>query len=99
MEDKKRLLFFLFLNFSFFALKHTPMESAVDEVRSCRCTFGSRQMGGHERLMTSCTDRILEGHNHDLIVLKLIQLKSRSKLPRRNDPPAQSFVFLECMSG
>lgn len=48
MEDKKRLVFSFFELF-FFALKHTPMESAVDEVRSCRCTFGSRQMGGRAR--------------------------------------------------
>lgn len=55
MEDKKRLL--LFYNFRFFCLyfsftiifffflhlTHPQMESAVDEVRSFRCTVGSGQ--------------------------------------------------------
>lgn len=46
MEDKKRLLLFFnffFFSFFFFALNTPPMESAVDEVRSFRCTDGSGQ--------------------------------------------------------
>lgn len=37
---------FYFFNVIFFALNTPPMESAVDEVRSCRCTVGSGQDGG-----------------------------------------------------
>lgn len=47
MEDKKDFFNFVIYAFSFFIfflhLTHPQMESAVDEVRSIRCTVGSRQ--------------------------------------------------------
>lgn len=77
------LLWFFFVLFCyFFALNTPPMELAVDEVRSFRCTVGSGQDGGwataNDGLM-SCIDRILEGHNHDLIVLKLKSNKQKKR--------------------
>lgn len=58
------------------------MELAVDEVRSFRCTVGSGQDGWRVGTTGRCHvfDRILEGHNHDLIALKVKTDLSRTEL-------------------
>lgn len=80
MEDKKRLLLFSFLNSFFFSSvfflyyyfflhsTHPQWNQLVDEVRSFRCTVGS-WTGCMVSGSMSCFDGILQGHNHDLIVL------------------------------
>lgn len=69
----KKDFFYLFIYvFFFFALNTPPMELAVDEVRSFRWAVGSGQDGWWALTTDWChVSTILEGHNHDLIVLKL----------------------------
>lgn len=69
----------------------------MDEVRSFRCTVGSGQDGGQttgdDGLTMSCIDRILEGHNHDLIVLKRVGVNYSTGCFQKNPPQKELDMF------